>query len=118
MVGDGQQMAIPAIAELELAFEVGAPQFVGRGARGERSAARAVARHARGDQSERPAHAPESGDKSQRGALYILSIEHAARLKGTRRDTIESRNHRPPSGTLGPNHRGCARTWHRSGSDP
>jgi hypothetical protein len=34
-----------------------------------------------GGQPERPADAPEPGDKPQRGALYRLSIEQAARLK-------------------------------------
>ena len=29
MVGDGQRVAVAAVAELELAFEVGAPQVVG-----------------------------------------------------------------------------------------
>ena len=46
MVGDGQWIAVPSIAELELALEVGAPQIIGRGARGQRRAARAVARPA------------------------------------------------------------------------
>ncbi len=46
MVGDGQRIAVAAVAELELALEVGAPQIVGSGARGQRRAARAVARPA------------------------------------------------------------------------
>ena len=46
MIGDGQRIAVPSIAELELALEVGAPQIIGSGARGLRRAARAVARHA------------------------------------------------------------------------
>ena len=46
MVGDGQGIAVPAIAELELALEVGAPQVVGRGARRQRRAVGAVARPA------------------------------------------------------------------------
>ena len=46
MVGDGQRVAVAAVAELELALEVGAPQIVGRGALGQRRAARAVARPA------------------------------------------------------------------------
>ncbi len=46
MVGDGQRIAVAAVAELELALEVGAPQIVGRGALGQRRAARAVARPA------------------------------------------------------------------------
>src|SRR5437879_7826090 len=46
MIGDGQRVTIPAVAELELALEVGAPQIVGAGARGQRRAARAVARPA------------------------------------------------------------------------
>ena len=33
MVGDGERIAIAAVAELELALEVGAPQVVGGGAR-------------------------------------------------------------------------------------
>ena len=46
MVGDSQRIAVPAIAELELALEVGAPQIIGSGARRQRRAARAVARPA------------------------------------------------------------------------
>src|SRR5712664_4404321 len=46
MVGDGQWIAVPTVAELELALEVGAPQIVGTGALGQRRAARAVARPA------------------------------------------------------------------------
>src|SRR5258707_5964957 len=46
MVCDGQRVAVPPVAELELAFEVGAPQVIGHGARGQRRAARAVARPA------------------------------------------------------------------------
>src|SRR5690242_14584667 len=46
MVGDGQRIAVAAIAELELALEVGTPQIVGPGARRQRRAARAVARPA------------------------------------------------------------------------
>ena len=44
MVGDGQRIAVAAVAELELALEVGAPQIVGRGAlRQRRAAARGCA---------------------------------------------------------------------------
>ena len=46
MVGDGQRIAVAAVAELELALEVGAPQIVGRSALGQRRAARTVARPA------------------------------------------------------------------------
>jgi len=46
MVGDGQRIAIPPVAEFELALEVGAPQLVGSSPRGKRRAARAVARPA------------------------------------------------------------------------
>src|SRR5690349_10377156 len=46
MVGDGQRIAVAAIAELELALEVGTPQIVGPSACGQRRAARAVARPA------------------------------------------------------------------------
>jgi hypothetical protein len=46
MVGDGQRIAVPPIAELELALEVGAPQINGSSARRQRRAARAVARPA------------------------------------------------------------------------
>ncbi len=46
MVGDGQRIAVPSIAELELALEIGAPQIIRSSARGERRAARAVARPA------------------------------------------------------------------------
>ena len=46
MIGDGQRIAIASIAELELALEVGAPQIIGSSARGQRRAARAVARPA------------------------------------------------------------------------
>ena len=34
MVGDGQRVAVPPVAELELALEVGAPQIIGPGALG------------------------------------------------------------------------------------
>src|SRR3981189_3651514 len=44
MVCDGQRVAVPPVAERELAFEVGAPQVIGHGALGQRRAARAVAR--------------------------------------------------------------------------
>jgi hypothetical protein len=43
VVGDGERIAVPPIAELELALEVGTPQIIGCGALGERRAARAVA---------------------------------------------------------------------------
>jgi hypothetical protein len=33
MVGDGQRIAVSAVAELELALEIGAPQVIGSGAR-------------------------------------------------------------------------------------
>src|SRR5262245_1657446 len=46
MVGDGQRIAVAAIAELELTLEVGTPQIIGPSARGQRRAARAVARPA------------------------------------------------------------------------
>ena len=46
MVGDGQRIAVPAVAELELALEIGAPQVIGRGPFGQRRAARAMARPA------------------------------------------------------------------------
>src|SRR3954452_18478242 len=46
MVGDGQRIAVAAIAEPELALEVGAPQIIGSDTRGQRRAARAVARPA------------------------------------------------------------------------
>src|SRR5258708_37977671 len=46
MVGDGKRIAVVPIAELELALEVGTPQIIGAGARGQRRAARAVARPA------------------------------------------------------------------------
>jgi len=44
VVSDGQRVAIPSVAELELAFEVGAPELVGRGARGKRCSGGAPAR--------------------------------------------------------------------------
>ena len=46
MVGGGQRIAVSAIAELELAFEVGAPQIIRSRTRGQRRAARAMARPA------------------------------------------------------------------------
>jgi hypothetical protein len=46
MVCDGQRVAVPPVAELELAFEVSAPQVIGHGALGQRRAARAVVRPA------------------------------------------------------------------------
>src|ERR1700687_5082262 len=46
MVGDGQRIAVPAVAELELALEVGAPQLIRGGPFGQRRAARAMARPA------------------------------------------------------------------------
>src|SRR5664280_1945088 len=46
MVGDGQRIAVPAVAELELALEVGAPQLIRGDPFGQRRAARAVARPA------------------------------------------------------------------------
>lgn len=46
MVGDGQRIAVVPIAELELALEVGTPQIIRSSARGQRRAARAVARPA------------------------------------------------------------------------
>ena len=46
MVGDGQRITVSAIAELELALEVGAPQIVGKHALRQRRAARAMARPA------------------------------------------------------------------------
>src|ERR1700693_3747144 len=46
MVGDGQRIAVPAVAELELALEVSAPQLIWGSPFGQRRAARAVARPA------------------------------------------------------------------------
>ena len=46
LVGDGQRITVSAIAELELAFEVGAPQIIGRRALRQRRAARTMARPA------------------------------------------------------------------------
>src|SRR5512132_4100192 len=46
MVCDGQRVAVLTIAELELAFEVGAPQMVGRCAGGELGAGCAMTRPA------------------------------------------------------------------------
>jgi hypothetical protein len=46
VVGDGERIAVAAVAELELALEVGAPQLVGSGALGQRRAARTMARPA------------------------------------------------------------------------
>jgi hypothetical protein len=46
MVGDGQRIAVPAVTELELALEVGAPQIIGGCPFGQRRATRAVARPA------------------------------------------------------------------------
>src|ERR1700759_285563 len=46
MVGDGQRIAVSAIAELELALEVGTPQLIGQSALRQRRATRAVARPA------------------------------------------------------------------------
>ena len=47
VVGDGQRVAVSAVAELELALEVGAPEVVGGRARRQRRAAGAPARPAR-----------------------------------------------------------------------
>src|ERR1700751_1305205 len=44
MVGDSQWKAVPAIADLELALEIGAPEIVWRGAGRERRASRPVPR--------------------------------------------------------------------------
>src|SRR5579862_7305369 len=44
MVGHGQRVAVPAVAELELALEVGTPEVVRRDPCGERRARRAMAR--------------------------------------------------------------------------
>jgi hypothetical protein len=46
MVGDGQWVTLLAIAELELALEIGTPQIIGKRALRQRRAARAVARSA------------------------------------------------------------------------
>jgi hypothetical protein len=46
MVGDGQRIAVPPVAEFELALEVGAPQIIGGCPFGQRRTARAVARPA------------------------------------------------------------------------
>src|SRR5882762_11155090 len=56
MVCDGQRVAVPPVAELELAFEVGAPQVIGHGALGQRRAARAVARRSEEHTSELQSH--------------------------------------------------------------
>jgi hypothetical protein len=42
VVGDGQRIAVLAVAELELALEIGAPEFVGGGPDGERGSGSAV----------------------------------------------------------------------------
>src|SRR5258708_8448716 len=47
VVGDSQRKAVPAIAELELALEIGAPEVVWRGAGRERRAGRPVPRPSR-----------------------------------------------------------------------
>jgi hypothetical protein len=46
VVGDGQRVAIPSIAEPELALEITAPELVGRGARRERRSGGAMVRAA------------------------------------------------------------------------
>src|SRR4029077_15915105 len=46
VVGDGQRIAVPPVAELELSLEVGAPQVIGHSALRQRRAARAMARPA------------------------------------------------------------------------
>src|SRR5690349_18370350 len=46
MVGDGQWVTVLAIAELELALEVGTPQIIGKRALRQRRAPRALARPA------------------------------------------------------------------------
>ena len=46
LVGDGERIAIAAIAELELALEVGAPEVVGSDGGGERGALGAPSRTA------------------------------------------------------------------------
>ena len=46
MVGDGQRITVSAIAELELALEVGAPQIIGKRTFRQRRAPRAVPRAA------------------------------------------------------------------------
>ena len=46
VVGDGQRITVSAIAELELALEVGTPQIIGRRPLRQRRAARAMARPA------------------------------------------------------------------------
>src|SRR5579864_6999377 len=46
MICDGQRITVPAVAKLELALEVGAPQIIGSGALRQRRAARAMARPA------------------------------------------------------------------------
>ena len=48
MVGDGQRIAVPAVAEFELTLVIGAPQFVGCHAGGKWGAAGAMARAADG----------------------------------------------------------------------
>src|SRR6202048_575315 len=44
VVGDSQRKAVPAIAELELALEIGAPEVIWRGAGREQRAGRPVPR--------------------------------------------------------------------------
>jgi hypothetical protein len=46
VVGNGERIAVPPVAELELALEVGTAQVIGRRALGERRAVGAVARPA------------------------------------------------------------------------
>src|SRR6476646_9984936 len=46
MVGDGERVAVSSVAELEFAFEVGAPQGINRGALRQRGAMRTVTRPA------------------------------------------------------------------------
>src|SRR5256885_1753987 len=46
MVGDGERVAVSSVTELELAFEVGAPQGINRGALRQRGTMRTVTRPA------------------------------------------------------------------------
>src|SRR5437763_12875 len=46
LVGDGERIAVAAVAELEFALEIGTPEIIGRSAFGQRRAARTMARPA------------------------------------------------------------------------
>lgn len=82
MVGDGERVAVAVIAELELAFEVGAPQIVGCRACREGRAPRPVAPADAGDQAVAVEHGMDGAGRRHPDVARQATDQQFADLAG------------------------------------